>query len=477
MPIQLGSSFSKLDWFIFLVTCLLMLVSVVFFNLFRKQDFSKKLKNEEKFVDYFLMGRNLSLPLFVSTLVATFYGGIIAVSQITYKSGIYGFFTQGVFWYLTYLIFAFFLVDKIRAFKAITLPELVQKLYGKKSAFLASIFSLFSLIPVAYVISLGIIFQAFLGGDLIFWSFLAVIFVVIYSLFGGFQAVVISDIIQSFLMFGAVLLVFIFSLKTFGDFSFLKENLPSYYFKPTSNQGWLETLIWFFFALSVLVNPNFYQRCFAAKNGLTAKLGILISTFLWILFDLALLLGVLYAKAAFPNLEPESSYLVYFCKIIPNGLKGFVLVGIVATVLSTIDSCLFLASTNLTYDLFKIKDPKKQIFAHKISVVLIGLFSVFLSCFFQGDIKAYWKLFGSYISTCLLFPILSGYFFPNKISDTEFVAVSLVGVVTLSILTFFSRYYSCLKTYSFYLTLLVIIIGLFIYLILKNQRILKISKT
>ena len=466
--IEIDNYFSGLDWLVFVFVCLLVLICVIFFDFWKEK--KKKLKDQEprkKFVDYFLMGRNLSLPVFVATLAATFYGGVIGVSQIIYQNGVYGFLTQGVFWYLAYLIFAFFLVEKIRSFQSITLPELVGKLYGPKSALLAAFFSLLDLIPVAYVISIGLILQTFLGGELLFWTLVAVIFVVLYSLFGGFQAIVISDAIQCFLMFTAVLLVFIFSWKSFGDLSFLRTNLPEHYFQATSKQGWPETLIWLFFALGVLVDPNFYQRCFAAKDTRTAKLGILLSTLFWIFFDLALLGGVLYAKAAFPELEPKSAYLIYFSQIIPNGLRGFVLGGIVATVLSTIDSCLFVASANLTYDLLKIKDPRKQVFAHKISIILVALFSVFLSFFFHGNIKSCWKLFGSYISSCLLFPLLCGYLFPKKVSDSEFVFVSLTGVFVLSVCTFLSDVYPVLKTYSFYLTLSVTISGTFICLLKK----------
>ena len=46
------------------------------------------------------MGRQLTLPLFVVTMVATWYGGIFAVNEITFNYGIFNFVTQGVFWYV-----------------------------------------------------------------------------------------------------------------------------------------------------------------------------------------------------------------------------------------------------------------------------------------------------------------------------------------------------------------------------------------
>lgn len=38
--------------------------------------------------DYLVMGRRLTLPAFVATLVASFYGGILGVGEFTYKYGV-----------------------------------------------------------------------------------------------------------------------------------------------------------------------------------------------------------------------------------------------------------------------------------------------------------------------------------------------------------------------------------------------------
>ncbi|HLD43896.1 MAG TPA: sodium:solute symporter family protein, partial [bacterium] len=84
-------------------------------------------------MDHLIMGRSLGLTLFVGTLVSTWYGGIFGVTEIAFNQGIYNFVTQGFFWYLTYLIFAFCLVDKIRQYEAITLPELIKKMFGPRA--------------------------------------------------------------------------------------------------------------------------------------------------------------------------------------------------------------------------------------------------------------------------------------------------------------------------------------------------------
>lgn len=106
------------------------------------------------------MGRRLTLPLFIATLVATWYGGIFGVTALTFEKGIYNFITQGVFWYLSYFIFAFFIVKKIRQHDVMSLAELARHLIGPKAKSYG-LLNFLNLLPLAYTISLGLFLQAF----------------------------------------------------------------------------------------------------------------------------------------------------------------------------------------------------------------------------------------------------------------------------------------------------------------------------
>ena len=104
--LKIVSYLSAADWWVFGLVLALTLAAAVYGH-YRK----KRPKNNV--LDYLLMGRQLTLPLFVATLVATWYGGIFGVNEITFNYGIYNFVTQGVFWYAAYLIFAFFIAGKV----------------------------------------------------------------------------------------------------------------------------------------------------------------------------------------------------------------------------------------------------------------------------------------------------------------------------------------------------------------------------
>ncbi|MDD0854858.1 sodium:solute symporter family protein [Halobacteriovorax sp. GB3] len=422
--VDIQSLISPLDWVVFAFTIALTAASVLYGNSLKKKTTNEK----DNFLDLLLMGRKLTLPLFVSTLVATWYGGIFGVTEIAFNNGIYNFITQGAFWYVAYLIFAFFIIHKIKSYQAVTLPDLIGKMFGPNSAKLSALFNLFNVLPIAYTISLGLFLQTLFGGELLFNMSIGLIFVVLYSMWGGLRSVVFSDIIQFFVMCLGVFLVFSTSISTFGGLDFLKANLPTTHFEPLGGHGLATTLVWGLIALSTLVDPNFYQRCFAAESEKTAKKGIIISTGIWFLFDICTTFGAMYARAVLPEAESSTAYLTYAVQLLPDGLRGLFLAGILATILSTLDSYLFLAGTTITFDLLPIK-WREKVSIHHLGVLSTAFISLILAYHFDGNIKLVWKTLGSYSAACLLLPVLFGYLFPGKISDKQFLFSSILGIV------------------------------------------------
>ena len=67
--VVVSSQLTILDWIVFTLVFLLTIYAIFYGN--------KKIeKDEDSLLDYLIMGRRLTLPLFVGTLVATWYGGI-----------------------------------------------------------------------------------------------------------------------------------------------------------------------------------------------------------------------------------------------------------------------------------------------------------------------------------------------------------------------------------------------------------------
>ncbi|MDA0578409.1 MAG: sodium:solute symporter family protein, partial [Verrucomicrobia bacterium] len=388
-----------LDWCVFAIAQVATIAAVVFGH--RRRRAVVKGDADATFLDVMLMGRQLTLPLFIATLVATWYGGIFGVTAIAFNDGIYNFITQGVFWYVTYLIFAFCIAHKVAAFNALTLPELVGRMFGPRAGRLSAIFNFFNVLPIAYAISIGIFLQVMFGGTLLQMMLLGMAFVVLYTMWGGFRAVVFSDVIQCLVMCTSVAAVLVWSVGTFGGWSFLRANLPATHFTPTGTHTWAEMLVWNFVALATLVDPNFYQRCFAAKSPGIARRGIIISTLVWCCFDICTTAGGMYARAVIPAAAADQAYMLYALQLLPQGLRGLFLAGIAATILSTLDAFLFVAGNTLTYDLVPAR-WKGRVNLQRVGVVIAGLLAVGLGQVFGGNISETWKTLGSYAAACLL---------------------------------------------------------------------------
>lgn len=452
------------DWAVFFLVLLATIASVIWGQ--RK----KETVSDEKdpgIVELLLMGRSLTLPIFVATLVATWYGGIFGVTALTFEKGIYNLLTQGIFWYGSYLIFAFFLVKKIRAHNVMTIPELAGDIFGPKAERVTATLNFFNLLPIAYTISLGLFLQSVFGGSLLWNSAGGVFLVTLWSLWGGFRAVVFSDIVQFFFMILAVFLIVVFAWADMGSPVWLFDQLPATHKDWSGGEKISTTLVWGFIALSTLVDPNFYQRVLAADSTKTAKRGIIISTIVWFIFDCCTTLGALYARVKMPDALPEHAYLQFSIQLVPHGVRGLILSGILAIILSTLDAYLFNAATCVSYDFFKLKE-KFKVWHHHMALVFVAILTVILSVQFGGNVIEVWKVMGSFSAACLLFPIMIGQWRPGLISEKSFcfaVSFGCIGIVSWKIL---NKYYPISSIDEFYIGLIMTTVPLIPSFIRKN---------
>lgn len=421
------------DWLVFWSILALTFAAVAYGQWKLKKQESK---SQESPLELLLMGRRLTLPLFIPTLVATWYGGIFGVTSLSFERGVFNFVTQGAFWYATYLIFAFFLVTKVRQLKATGLADLAGQMHGKRAQKLTSVLAFTNLLPIGYLSGLGIFIGLLFG---IHWWWAALIGLILlfsYGLSGGLRAVVFSDLVQCLVMFVAVWLIVFVCWNQYGGIHFLESKLPETHWDPSGGNAWGELFIWGFIALGTLVDPNFHQRIQAADSTKTARRGIIIATFLWFIFDMATTLGGLYARAILPRANAEWAYMELGLTVLPPGLKGFFLAGLLATILSTLDSSLFTAGATLATDLF----GKSSKFAIKTSMLLTGILAWGLAPLFDGSIVSVWKTLGGLASASLVPAIVFSLFLPKKIDENGFVlsvSMGIVGTVGHGIYSYF----------------------------------------
>ena len=375
-----------------------------------------RLSRQSRQADEFLMaGRRLTLPLFVGSMVATWYGGLLGVGEIAYRDGLVNWLTQGGFWYLAYLAFALGLAGRLSRSGHTTLPDLLGALHGPTARLLASVLNFVNVVPVAYLLSLGLMLRLVTGWPLWLGVALGGAVAALYSLLGGFKAVVYTDMMQFGLMCLAVALVVLFAVPSLGGGAYLSSSLPPGHLQLLGDYSAQELAVWALIALSTLVDPNFYHRCYAAGDATVARRGMLLAVGFWVLFDICTTFGGLYARAALPGVDPRLAYPMLADQLLPSGLKGLFVAGVLATVMSTVDSYCFVGAMSFSHDLVHRTLRRGQAAGQRLvrdtrlGVLLTGALAMGLALAFPESIKSIWKTMGSLSTSAVLLPTVLGF--------------------------------------------------------------------
>lgn len=176
--------------------------------------FSKKQSSGDKSTEeYFLANRSLPAWVMALTCTASWFGGAAAIVSVdkAYTNGISA---LGIIALPTVisLIILIFLAGRIRRLTIVSQPEIAEKRYNKTARVILSIVVAWYMLTWAssQMVAAGQFFSGFFGISYVTGLLICVGVVYIYALFGGFRAVVMTDVIQFILLAaGCVLLLFI----------------------------------------------------------------------------------------------------------------------------------------------------------------------------------------------------------------------------------------------------------------------------
>jgi SSS family solute:Na+ symporter len=379
---------------------------------------SRKRKTDND--EFLLAGRTLTLPMFVATLVSTWYGGILGVGEYSYRYGISNWVVFGVPYYIFALVFAFFLAKRIRATNLYTIPDKLEQAYDRRTALAGGVLTFFLVTPAAYVLMLGVLVQLVFGINLTLAIILSTLITIVYLYKGGFRSDVWANALEFVLMFVGFAMVVIFSYFKFGGIDFIRSHVPDLHLTWHGGNSWQYIAVWFFIALWTLVDPAFYQRCYAAKDGKTAQRGILISILFWLVFDFMTTAAGLYARATLPILsQPMLSYPMLAEVALPTIAKGLFYIGMLATIMSTLSSLTLISGITIGKDIvgrWKNAPHDSELVRRwtKIGLLISAVVSVALALLVPSVVNL-WYTIGTCIIPGLLIPVLSSYFDRLKI--------------------------------------------------------------
>lgn len=265
---------------------------------------------------------------------------------------------------------------------AVTIPDYLEKRFDDRSRSLRVIASLvivvfFTLYTSAGLVAGGKLFEASFGYDYRFGLVLTASVVVLYTLFGGFLAVSLTDFVQGCIMFIALVLVPVVAIAAVGGWSGTQAQAtaidPDYFdwFAGIGTLGIISSLAW---GLGYFGQPHIIVRFMAVRSvrDMPAMRRIGMS---WMIVTVigAVLCGIgglaYVAQNAITLADPETIFIVLSQTLFNPYIAGFLLAAILAAIMSTISSQLLVSSSSLTEDFYKTFYRKT---ASQTELVMVG---------------------------------------------------------------------------------------------------------
>jgi len=292
-----------------------------------------------------------------------------------------------------------------------TMPEFLERRYNSASRTILSLISLISYVLTKVAVTVyagGLVFQQVFGIDTLwgidfFWiaAIGLVVITALYTIFGGMKSVLYTSVLQTPILLLGSLIILVLGLKALGGWdemmricsievvndygdtmtNLIRDNRDPQY-------PWLGALIgsavigfWYWCTDQFIV-----QRVLSGKNEKESRRGTIFGAYLKLLPVFLFLIPGMIAFAlshegisvngeVFRLSTPDAAFPTLVAKLLPAGVKGLIVCGILAALMSSLAS-LFNSSAALFtidfYQRFKPKtDPKKLVRIGQVATVVI----------------------------------------------------------------------------------------------------------
>ncbi|MDF1883067.1 sodium:solute symporter [Sulfurimonas sp. SAG-AH-194-C21] len=401
------SSFSGLDWFIFLA----------YFGVLAFSSYRFSLTQIRSSREYFTASNSMPLLAVAISILATSQSAatFLGVPEFSYAHNftLIGFYFSSL---LAVFFVAKFFVPKFYEIKAITVYELLETRYGESAKKQAGMMFLVGRVMASgarlYIAALAIsmiLFLDILLPHMIISIFILVLGALAYTYFGGVKSVILSDVIQAitYVSAGLVVVFYLYTslegvdiiavLHASNKLEFIDTSLDGKFSIIGLLSGWLLLNI-----AAFGLDQDMTQRVLSCKNKDEASRSLILSILFTIpIVLLFLLIGALlfvyYENANVVqsfNGEKITIFMYYILNEMPEGLRGFVTVGAIAAALSSTNSVLGALSSVAIEDLYKpykLKKNPKTDETHfiKASRNAVLLFAVILSA--MAILSYFWQ--------------------------------------------------------------------------------------
>ena len=357
--------------------------------------------------DFYLAGRKLTPFILAATLAATNCSLYNFQSYVgyAYREG------MSIVWHewngLIAMIFAgVFVLPILRRLRIATIPEFLGRRYNS---------SLRILVALLWSLRFGVILGGILylsaqiacvvagfddtGPAYHVFIFVFAIITVAYTMAGGMWAVALTDVIQFVFLLGGALIMIPLIMHTVGYWRGMEQIL--------SERGYQDLLqliprdgfwnwkgaigIWLLGMQWACTDQTLLQRAFSAKNVKTVAKGMVYAGLIMIPFAFIIPMpgiaaAIKVSQGTMPAfLEQDNALPMLLASgMVPVGLLGLILCGLLASQLSSIDSVLTSSSTLVTLDVINLSRKKKlsdkqMLFILRLMLLLLGVVMILTS--------------------------------------------------------------------------------------------------
>ncbi len=384
--------------------------------------------------DYILGGRGLNRYVTALSAEASDMSGwlLIGLPGLAYLTG------MSAGWVALGLIIGTFLnwkfvAKRLRIYTqcandSLTLPDFFRNRFEDKSDIIGGISAVFILIffliyTSAQFVAGGKLFNTVFGIDYTTALLIGSTIVVLYTFTGGFKAVCLTDFIQGFLMFFALLIVPMAALAILGGpgvvvsgIGDINPALLNPFLDPEGNPQTIiaiaSMLAW---GLGYFGQPHILVRFMAIEKAEQVSEARKVAM-VWVIISLCAavaigIIGRVFLSQPLIGADSETVFMLMTGEVLFPFLAGIVFCGILAAIMSTASSQLLVSASAVSQDLYtsffkQEATDRELIWISRISVLIVAVLAILLGLdpgSFVFNIVSYaWAGFGATFGPLLL---------------------------------------------------------------------------
>jgi len=450
---------ATLDWII-LAIFLVSLIAIVLWVIRHKKDDTS---------DYFLSGRSETWLAVGAAIFAANIGSehLVGLAGAGAESGMAMAHWEMQGWMI--LILGWVFVPFYAHSKVFTMPEFLKKRFNQNTSSTLSVITLISYVLTKVSVTAftgGIFLQSVIGIDFWYGALGLVLLTGIFTVLGGMKGIMTISVVQTpILIIGAITILILGLLKVGGGgiidgwhevVKYAGNNIHLIHHK---GDPWYDKFpgIGVIFGASIIgfwywcTDQHIVQRALAAKNLNNARKGTIFAGFLKILPVFMFLIpgmiaAALKAKGMVMFSDNNEAYGSLVGYLLPMGIKGIVVVGFIAALMTSLAAHFNSSATLFTIDFYKHYRPETS--EHKlvwvgriatISVVLLGLVWIPIMKSLGSVLYEYLQNVQSLIAPAIAAVFLLGVFnrrITPKAGEWGLIIGFVVGMIRLGLMVF-----------------------------------------